>query len=106
MGLPAIRIGGLSIDGVEQIHGTTTSILRSHVAITRYRDSIVELAMFVATKKKRPISIPRSQRRWSVDCSTYTWGQEHIADKDKTYTQNPAWEEKKTGTMYDHVHKE
>jgi hypothetical protein len=74
IGHPAIRIGEPGLDGVVQVHGKTTNIIRSHVVITRHRDNIVESAMTMVTgkNKKRPAKLPRTQRRWSVDCSTYS----------------------------------
>ena len=73
LGQPAITLGQYII-GVEQIHGKTTSILRSQVATTRDQETAVEIAMKVAQEGKKG-RVPFIQRRWSVDCSTYSWGE-------------------------------
>jgi hypothetical protein len=96
---PAIRLPSFFIDGVEQVHGRTTNIIRSHVAITHAREGAIEEAMVVARKEKnKPGTEKRNmKRRWSVACHAFSWGD------DGEYDRNPKWNEGSDTMVYGRV---
>jgi hypothetical protein len=102
-GQPAITLDPYLVDGVEQVHRRTTTILRSHVLTTRDQQTAIDTIMTVVQEGRKG-HVPYVKRRWSIDCSTYSWDQEHVVNKN--YARNPAWQDENAAAVYGQVDSE